>query len=382
MKIAFLTPEYPHPAVKHSAGIGTSIKNLVLELVKKKIEVSVFVYQQEENEIIEDNDVKIHLIASKSYPFLGWFLYRQYLNNYIDKYISEDNIDCIEAPDWTGITAFMKFKIPLVIRFHGSDTYFCKLDNRPQKRKNFWFEKLAIKKAQGYISPTKFAGATSAQLFGLKPEKIKTIHHGLQLENFMNQKPEQYNTNQLLYIGTIIRKKGVLKLAEIFNSVISKNPDVKLTLIGSDALDVSTQSASTYKLFEDKLTDQAKKQTKYLGKVPYIEVQNQIKKAHICVFPSFAETLGMVTIESMALQKPVVNTSIGWAKDLIDNKINGYLVHPKNVDQYADKILKLLNDKTLCLKIGKAARQKVESIFDISKIAQENIDYYKRLIKG
>jgi glycosyltransferase involved in cell wall biosynthesis len=42
-----------------------------------------------------------------------------------------------------------------------------------------------------------------------------------------------------------------------------------------------------------------------------------MKQAQVCIFPSFAETLGMVTIESMALQKPVVNTSIGWAPELI-----------------------------------------------------------------
>jgi glycosyltransferase involved in cell wall biosynthesis len=53
-----------------------------------------------------------------------------------------------------------------------------------------------------------------------------------------------------------------------------------------------------------------------------------MKQAQVCIFPSFAETLGMVTIESMALQKPVVNTSIGWAPELIIDG-SGFL-HPQN----------------------------------------------------
>ena len=43
MKIGFITPEYPHPKVKFAAGIATSIRNLALALVKKGVDVTVFV---------------------------------------------------------------------------------------------------------------------------------------------------------------------------------------------------------------------------------------------------------------------------------------------------------------------------------------------------
>jgi glycosyltransferase involved in cell wall biosynthesis len=121
-------------------------------------------------------------------------------------------------------------------------------------------------------------------------------------------------------------------------------------------------------------------QVKYLGRVPYNETIQHIKNAHVCAFPSFAETLGMVTIESMALNKPVVNTSIGWAQELIDDGVNGFLVHPSDIDIYAEKITTLLNDKELCLKIGKSARLKIKSNFNIEKIADINIEYYKSII--
>ncbi|WP_396601578.1 glycosyltransferase family 4 protein [Algibacter sp. R77976] len=380
MHIGFITSEYPHPKVNQAAGIATSIKNLAVALVKKGAVVTVFVYHQKASEVIHDKGVEIHLIKKETYIFFTWYLYRKHIQNYVNTVVKDKKIDVLEAADWTGITAFMKLKVPLVIRFHGSDAYFCKLDGRKQKFKNFMFEKLALKKASAYIAPTTYAGIETQKIFGLHKAKIKTIHYGLQLEHFENENPEEFNKNTILYIGTIIRKKGVLELAEIFNKVVIENPEAKLILIGGDSSDIKTGESSTYKLMEGIFSNKAKKQVNYLGKIPYNEVKEHIKNAHVCTFPSFAETLGMVTIESMAMQKPVVNTNIGWAKELIDDGVNGYLVHPKDIELYAEKILKLMNNNDLCLEIGKAARLKVETLFDINKNADINIEYYKSIL--
>lgn len=378
--VGYITSEYPHPKVSHAAGIATSIKNLAIALVKNNISVTVFVYHQKANEIIEDQGVTIHLIEKKRYTLFTWYYYRKHLQNYINKIVKQNTINLLEAPDWTGITAFMRFKVPLVIRFHGSDAYFCKLDNRKQKFKNFIFEKAALKKAVAYIAPTTFAGEETAKLFRLNENIIKTIHYGLELERFKNESPSVYKSKTLLYIGTLIRKKGVLELASMFNKIIEKEPTATLKLIGGDAPDIKTGNSSTYQLMSDLFSDAAKKNVLYLGKIPYSEIQTHIKNAHVCAFPSFAETLGMVTIESMALQKPVVNTSIGWAKEIIEDGLNGFLVHPSNIELYVERILKIFENEVLCSKIGKAARIKVETIFDIHKIATINIDYYSIII--
>lgn len=380
MKIGFITSEYPHLKVKHAAGIATSIKNLAVALVKKNVDVTVFVYHQNENEIINDAGVEIHLIKKETYKLFTWYYYRKHIQKYVNDIVTKKSIDVLEAPDWTGISAFMNFRAPLVIRFHGSDAYFCRLENRKQKFKNFMFEKMALYKATAFIAPTTYAGIETQKIFGLNKNKIKTIHYGLQLEKFENNTPKVYDRNTILYIGTIIRKKGVLELAEIFNKVLNKNPKAKLILIGNDASDIKTGEKSTYKLMDQIFSKEAKRQVSYLGKIPYSEVKEQIKKAHVCTYPSFAETLGMVTIESMAMQKPVVNTSIGWAQELIDDGVNGYLVHPTKTDIYAKRLLELLNDEVLCTQIGNAARKKVETLFDITKNADINIDYYKSII--
>ena len=382
MKIGLITSEYPHPKVTHAAGIATSIKNLAITLVKRGVEVTVFIYHQNENTVFIEDGIEIHLIAKKTFKWFTWYRYRMLIQNYVNKVVKAKSINILEAPDWTGITALMRFTVPLVIRFHGSDAYFCKLDGRKQKFKNFIFERKALKMATAYIAPTTYAGQETQKIFKLDKSKIKTIHYGLQLEHFVNETPTVFNRNTILYIGTIIRKKGVLELAEIFNKVVAEHPDAKLILIGGDAPDIKTGNASTYALMENLFTEDAKKQATYLGKIPYSEVKEHIKNAHVCTFPSFAETLGMVTIESMALQKPVVNTSIGWAQELIDDAVNGYLVHPTKIEDYATRILNLLKDEALCLQIGKAARQKVEKTFDIEINADQNIAYYNTIIKN
>jgi glycosyltransferase involved in cell wall biosynthesis len=381
MHIAFLTPEYPHQKITHAAGIGTSIKNLAVALVRKNCLVTVIVYGQKESIVFEDDGVTIHLVGDRKYHFAKWYCYRKFIQNYCNKIIKEQKINIIEAPDWTGITAFMNISIPLVIRFHGSDTYFCHLEKRKQKLKNFWFEKLAVKGAKAFIAPTTFAGAVSQKLFDIKNKTIKTIHYGLELNKFENSSPDIYEKGLILYIGTIIQKKGVFELPEIFNLVQKQHPESRLVLIGADSYDITTQSQSTWQLLQEQFQSEDLKNVSYFGKIPYKDVQEYIKKANVCVFPTFAETLGMVTIESMAMQKPVVNSNIGWAKELILDGESGFLVHPKSHIEYAEKINSILDDNSLGKHIGKNARKRVESLFDIEKIVDENIRFYKSLIE-
>jgi L-malate glycosyltransferase len=383
MKVAFLTPEYPHPKIDNAAGIGTSIKNLAIAMADKGHQITIFVYGQRNGEIInEDKNISIHLIPSRKYIVATWFFYRNHIQNYVNKVISQEEIEILEAPDWTGITAFMNFKIPLVIRFHGSDTYFCHLEKRKQKLKNYCFEKIALLNADGFIAPTSFAGELSAKLFRISKKNIKTIHYGLQLEQFLNPKPEQFDKELVLYIGTIIRKKGVFELPEIFKIVQHKFPNSKLILIGNDSSDIATNQPSTWELLKNNLEKNDLKNVSYLGKIPYEQVQEYIKKAHVCVFPTYAETLGMVTIESMALQKPVINSDFGWAKELIENENSGFLVYPNDHKEFAQRIIDLFEDQNLCKEIGGNARKVVEEKFDINLISDQNIHFYQSVISA
>ena len=379
MHISFLLPEYPHEKIKTTcAGIGTSSQNIVLGLLKDGHQVSVFIYGQECNEIIEEGPLTIHKIKRNQFKYFGFYLYRKQLNAYINRIVSEDKINVLEAVDWTGITAFMKFEIPHVLRLHGTDAFFCNLDKRPQNKKNYFFEKVAYKNATAVIGVSSFVLELSNQIFKIQKKGI-VIPNGLFFENIPTHENTIIEENSILYFGSIIRKKGILELASIFNKVILERPNAKLSFLGTDVPDVQTKT-STIGLFTELLSVEAFKKFKYLGVVPYSELTKVIAKTQICVFPSLAESFGMVTIEAMYLKKAIVNTNYPWAKEIIKNEEMGLLEDPKNHEAYAQKIMQLLDDKNLCKKIGEKANKEVVKNFSIKTITAKNTTFYKKII--
>lgn len=377
MHIGFLTPEYPHPELSRSGGLGTSIKNLAMGLVKNGVNVSVFVIGQSRNVNYDDSGIKVISLAKKKHIAFNWFLERKRLQKIINQHIKAEGIQLIEGPDWTGVSAFMKFDVPLIIRLNGSDGYFCHLDGRPQKRKNYYLERTALKNADVIVSVSAFTGKLTKQIFKLKHD-IKTIHNSIDIDAF---KPidVKINEGQLLYFGTIIRKKGVLDLAEAFNLVVEKAPKSKLLLIGKDALDVF-EKTSTVKLFFDKLSSKAKANITYLPEVPYHEIKNYISQAHAAVLPSFAEAFPMTWLETLAMEKALVSSNIGWANELMIDNTTGYTVNPKNHNEFALKLLVLLNDSRKCKSFGKEGRKHVENNFSVEVITKQNIEFYKSVI--
>ena len=66
MHIGFLTPEYPHPELSRAGGLGTSIKNLAMGLVKNEVNVSVFVIGQSRNVNYDDSGIKVISLAKRN----------------------------------------------------------------------------------------------------------------------------------------------------------------------------------------------------------------------------------------------------------------------------------------------------------------------------
>ena len=378
MHLAFLTSEYPHPRTEPAAGIGTSMKNMVIELVKREVTISLFVYNQKEDAVFTEGGIKFHLIKQRKFKLFGWYLHRKFLQNYINKYIAVDQINAIEAPDWTGITAFMKLNCPLVIRFHGSDSYFCNLENRPQKKKNFWFEKTALDGADHLLSVSEFTAKKTSEIFNLKQE-IHVIPNSVDIKMFTPKKPA-HNSGTLLYFGSIIRKKGVLELASIFNRVHQKDPRVQLIMTGRDVADIRTGSSSRL-LFEEILTESARTQVVWKGNLSYSEVIAELQKAAVVALPSFAEALPMTWLEAMAMENALVTSNIGWAKEVMIEGETGFMVHPEDHDMYAEKILKFLNDPAMAQQLGKAARQRVLEKFSTEVVVEENLKFYEGIVR-
>ncbi|MBU0941620.1 MAG: glycosyltransferase family 4 protein [Bacteroidetes bacterium] len=381
MKIAFLTPEYPHVLTGNSGGLGTSIKNLAAGLSAAGCEVRVLVYGQGQDSVFKDENLVIQQIKNIKIKGLSWFFTRKKLERIINELHESNQIDLVEAPDWTGITSFISpKKCPIVIRLNGSDTYFCNLDNRSVKWKNKFHEKRALQKADAVLSVSQFTADQTNAVFGLN-KKFTIIPNSIDINSFNQNKDSVVMPNTVLYFGSLIRKKGLLELPLIFNELVALNPTAELIIVGKDVSDIISGAASTWEMMQERFTPEALLRVNYVGAVPYAAIQPHINAATVCVFPSFAEALPVSWIEAMALKKPIVASNIGWATDVIDDGINGFLVHPKEHSLYATKINLILENAALQQRLGLAAREKATAKFSIAVVAKQSMDFYKTVIQ-
>ncbi len=379
MHIAFLTPEYPHELSTSYGGLGTSIKNMAEALREKGERVSILIYGQQKEKAFTEKGIKFYLIEQRRYPFGGWYFYRKYLERRLNEIMEKDPVDVLESPDWTGITAFMKIKSKHVIRIHGSDGYFCVLEDRHQKYKNRLFEKKALENADAILSVSDFTGKKTMQVFDLNSE-YEVIPNSIRIEDFQvcEKEPEP---NRILYFGSLIRKKGVLELAGIFNKVIERNSEAKLILAGRDVIDLVTNQ-STLELFKRRLSKEAEKRIHYLGALDYNKVRGELRKANVVVLPSFAEAMPMTWIEAMAMEKALVTSNIGWAPEVMKEGKTGYMVEPQDHQLYANRILTLIENSSLSKRMGQGARERVIERFSSSVVVEQNIKFYHELIKN
>lgn len=383
MHIGFISNEYPHPCCQRNGGIGTAIRNLAQGLVTKGHHCAVFVTSQDKNEILESHGITIIKVKYERRPLVNWILIRQKLKAVIRDYHQENPLDVLEVPDWCGLLAFVNTSIPRVVKIHGSDTYFCDLERRKLKLKNRLMEWVNIQRAQGVIAVSRFALEHSATL--IEPlRKKKSVVFGnsvdLSLFKFTPQSESSCVEPRILYFGTIIRKKGVFELAKIFNLLLKKIPAAKLILMGRDSGDVKTGSKSTFEMMQKCLSEEAKCRTEYLGERAYEEALEDIRGATLCVFPSFAETFGNVNIEAMACGKVVLTSNIGWADDIIEDGVSGYLIHPKNHKEYVKRITHLIQNPSEMARVGIAAHRRVVDNFSHDRIAEKHIEFYRSIL--
>jgi len=379
MKIAFITPEYPHFQFKGSmGGIGTFTKSIAIQLVRLNHNVTVFVHSQSKELVVQEEGVTIHFVKLKKVKGFTWFTNRRYVNQYVNNIIQKESIEVIEAPEWTGFTAFMKFHCPLVIRLHGSDTYFCHLENRKVKQKNKFFERKALEGANAIVGVSEFVSNKTKELFDLTTE-IKTVYNTVDVSEFVPNH-QHIKPKTLLYFGTIVRKKGVLELAKAFNQVAAKDKEVKLYFLGKDNKDVFT-GKSTLKMVEELLSTKALQNFKHINAVHYTEVKEILRKAEIVLLPSFAEAFPMAWLEAMALEKKLITSNIGWSKELMIDGETGYMVAPRNTEDFSSKIVALLEDEEKAMLMAKNARSRIKNSFDINTVLEKNIEIYQSVKK-
>lgn len=109
-------------------------------------------------------------------------------------------------------------------------------------------------------------------------------------------------------------------------------------------------------------------------------VESYINASDIGVLATFTEGISNSILEYMALCKPVIATSGGGTNEIVIDHETGYLVIKSDPQKLSDKIVMLLDDGELRLKLGASGRQRIETLFTIEKMAVTYMNFYNKLL--
>jgi glycosyltransferase involved in cell wall biosynthesis len=214
-----------------------------------------------------------------------------------------------------------------------------------------------------FLTPSDFLRKKLTQ-YGFRSEKV--MHLPLFLaESYFNKSSE--NSVYLLFLGRVDYIKGIIPLL----IAMKKINNVKLKIVGGI-------SERTNKEFYENISPSVE----YLG-AKYGEELHQLRKNALAfMVPSLCyENSPFSILEAFASGKPVIASDLGGMKDLVDDGVRGYLVHPGNVDELAQAMKKMVEKKAKTMEMGKNAYQYAKENHSAEKHYTKLIEIYERLIK-
>lgn len=103
--------------------------------------------------------------------------------------------------------------------------------------------------------------------------------------------------------------------------------------------------------------------------------------ADLFIYPTRADSFGLVLAESIACGTPAVTFDIGGCSDIIKNNVSGILIKPFDVETFADKSIELLNKKKKLAALSESSRRFAEQNFDLKDIAKKHFELFTSIIK-
>ena len=171
--------------------------------------------------------------------------------------------------------------------------------------------------------------------------------------------------NQVLFVGSITKVKGIHYLIEAFAKIEKAFPHVRLLIVGG-ILDCNyykflKQLTASYGL-EDKVD--------FMPHLPQKDLAKLMSKSLVLVLPSVSEGLPRVLIESLAAGTPVIASNVGGIPDVVDDGVDGFLFEKGKIEELAEKIKFFLEDKNRSYSFGERGRQKVLKLFSPEKYVE------------
>ena len=415
MKMAVLVYEYPPKIV---GGLGTYAAEITRKFVLMDNDVTVFTMNDDAGglptrEIWRGIEIHrpLHIDVSDSLPDViaedikkwgrGLHMFSKILvYNYlsasklVNELIRKESIkyDIVIAHDWLsamgGITVKKEIGLPFAFHVHSTEKGRT-LGNGSETVSNI---ELHAARAADLIVTVSYAMKEELTSLGFPKEKIQVSYNGVDAEKY---NPEDVTADQIkkvrnlyglkddevmiLFVGRLVGVKGVDKLIMAMPHILQKIPKAKLVILGLGDLQEYLTNLVNYM----RLNDYVKFRFEFL---PEEERILHYAACDVAVFPSHYEPFGIVALEAMSMEKPVVVGAAGVSgmREIVvccgDDQC-GFHIDPSNPTDIAWGITSALESPEKRKWLGKNGRRRVLDEFTWDKIAERTLELYEQIIK-
>ncbi len=293
------------------------------------------------------------------------------------------------------------FGVPLVLTTHSLEPH------RPWKVEQLgnayhvstWLERTAYQNADGVVAVSESMRRDVQSLYGVAPEKIRVIPNGIDPEEY-HPTPDDallgaYGIDPalpfVLFVGRITRQKGVLHL---INAIRHLRPGTQVVLCAG-APDTPEIGAEMRLKVEQARKDSSHPIIWIPQMLPKREIISLYTHASVFICPSVYEPFGIINLESMACETPVVASQVGGIPEVVVPGETGILVpfapqgpenfEPKDPEAFSRNLAaaanSLLDNPDLRLRMAKNARRRVEDHFAWAQVAKRTHQFYQELIQ-
>jgi glycogen(starch) synthase len=415
MKIAVLVYEYPPKIV---GGLGTYAAEITRKFVLMDHDVTVFTMNDDggtlpTREIWRGIEIHrpLHIDVSDSLPdviaedikkwgrgihLFGNLLVYNYLtaSKLINELIKKEGMkyDVVVAHDWLsimgGVTVKKETGMPLAFHVHSTEKGRT-LGNGSSVVSNI---ELRGAKMADLIVTVSYAMKDELIQLGFPKDKIQVAYNGVDPQKYdpanvsaekVRQTKEFYGLKEddfmILFLGRLVGVKGVDKLIMAMPHVLSKIPRARLVIVGvGDQQEYLTNLTRTMRL------------DAYVRfRFDFIPEEERILHYAACdvaVFPSYYEPFGIVALEAMSMEKPVVVGAVGVSgmREIViccSEEQCGYHIDPNNPSDIAWGIISAIENPERQKWLGKNGRKRVLDEFTWNKIAEKTLELYENALK-
>ena len=261
-------------------------------------------------------------------------------------------------------------KIPVITTLHGTDITLVGND-----RSYLPITRFSIDRSDGVTAVSEFLRKLSSQEFALQ-KPIVLIPNFVNCDVFKKAQDANHrekfalaNEKIIVHISNFRPVKRVTDVIEIFDEVHHHLP-AKLLMVGDGPDRLKAECLSRNKGLSEKVI--------FLGKQD--SVAEILSVADLLLLPSENESFGLVALEAMACEAPVVASKVGGLPEVIREGIDGYLIAPKDVKAMASRTVEILSDPEKHRKMGINARKFAMEKFCSTKIIPLYEEYYHQIV--